>query len=124
MNVEVRPTKSNVTVDDGQTVVVVQPITEAVEITAPGPQGVPGIPGEQGPQGPKGDTGDVAALVYTHEQAIASATWTIAHNKGFFLQATVVDSAGTQVEGNVTFQDADTIVIEFAAPFSGTAYLS
>lgn len=108
----------------------VSPIENKVEIlgdgneivvTAPGPQGPPG---EQGIQGPKGETGDVAALVFVFEQATASATWTIEHNKGYYLQATVVDSGGTQVEGNVTFSDANTVVIEFAAPFSGTAYLS
>lgn len=137
MKVEIVPQRSDVQVDDGNTTVVVQPVAEAVVVTAPGPQGIPGIQGPAGesivgPQGPagesivgpKGDPGDVAVLTYTHNQDTASALWTIEHGKGFFLNVTVVDSAGTEVVGDVVFQDANTVVIQFAAPFSGKAYLS
>lgn len=73
---------------------------------------------------------NVSGLVYTsdlsymYDQAVAASIWTITHNKGYFLNVTVVDSAGTQVEGNIVFQDVNTIIVEFAAPFAGKAYLS
>lgn len=115
------------------TVVIEESGATEVVVQAPGPQGISGpqgpegpvgIQGPEGPQGPKGDAGDAAALTYVHEQTTAASTWTVNHGKGFFLSVTVVDSAGTQVEGEVTYQDSSTIVIQFAAPFSGTVYLS
>ncbi|HEY6416766.1 MAG TPA: hypothetical protein VIX41_11025 [Acidimicrobiales bacterium] len=61
---------------------------------------------------------------YIFNQGVASTVWTIDHPLDFFPNVTVIDSAGTQVEGDVHYVDADTISITFTAAFSGTAYLS
>ena len=61
---------------------------------------------------------------YAHTQYSSSATWTVNHNLGFKPNVTVVDSAGTIIEGAIDYQTGNTIVLTFSAPFSGTAYLS
>lgn len=63
-------------------------------------------------------------LAYTHIQYTPAATWVIPHNLGGHPAVTVVDSAGTTVFGDVQYASSDTIVITFAAPFAGRAYLS
>lgn len=81
--------------------------------------------GTTGPQGPKGDPGLVLVdISYTHNQNMPSNTWTINHNLGFYPGITVVDSSGNVVEGSYTYQDANTIIINFSGAFSGKAYLS
>lgn len=105
--------------------------TTSVELAAAGPQGATGPigpvgpTGPTGPQGPKGDKGDAGlTLVYVHTQNAVSTTWTVAHNLGVFPNVTTVDSAGTQIEGDVTYVSANTLNISFAYAFSGKAYLS
>lgn len=68
------------------------------------------------------DTKIVAA--YTHDQGSPSATWTVTHNLGYRPNVAVVDSAGTVVEGLVTYVDSDTLTVEFEYPFGGKAYCS
>lgn len=65
-----------------------------------------------------------ATIYYEHTQNSPSTTWTVPHNLDKFPNVTVVDSAGTQVEGTVEYQDSNTVVIHFSAAFSGKAYLS
>lgn len=66
----------------------------------------------------------VGIAAYVHTQGVASSLWTINHNLGSRCNVTVVDSTGRQVEGDVVFQDDNTVVIEFSGAFSGSAYLS
>jgi hypothetical protein len=61
---------------------------------------------------------------YVHTQGTPSAIWTITHNLGYYPGVNVVDSAGTEVEGEVTYLDANTVRVNFSAGFSGKAYLS
>ncbi len=61
---------------------------------------------------------------HTHLQASAAAEWLVAHGLGKYPSATVVDSAGDQVEGDVRFIDANTLLITFSAAFSGRAHLN
>lgn len=65
-----------------------------------------------------------ATDTYTHEQAIAAATWNITHNLNKYPSVTVVDSGGTVVSGNVTYIDNNTVELNFNAAFKGTAYLN
>lgn len=88
-----------------------------------GEQGIQGIQGEQGPQGIPGEV-QVADLSYIHTQSVASNTWTISHGLQFIPSITVVDSAGTVVEGSYNYPDANTVVASFSGAFSGKAYLS
>lgn len=91
-------------------VVIVQPITPVVRVTAPGPQGPAG----------QFSPGDIS---YTHTQASSSSVWTITHNLGFKPTAVVLDSAGTNCEGSFSYPNNNTMVITFNSAFTGTAYL-
>lgn len=66
----------------------------------------------------------VPDIAYAHTQGTASATWTILHNLDFYPNVTVVDSAGTIVEGEITYTNRNQVVLTFSAAFSGKAYLS
>lgn len=61
---------------------------------------------------------------YVHTQAGASAEWIVAHNLGKFPSVTVIDSAGSQVIGDVTYTDINNLTIKFLGAFSGKAYLN
>lgn len=104
---------------EGAPVVEVLAATEiqTVEIGVSGPQGVRGFKGD------KGDKGDIGGT-YLHDQAIASAVWTIDHELGFYPNVTTFDSAGTEVEGEISHADVNTLTITFIAAFSGRAFLS
>lgn len=101
---------------DNSYVVVIPPPTPMGYVL--GVQGPKGDPGEQGPAGPDKPLG------YVHHQGTPSATWQITHNLDFQPNLTVVDSAGTVVEGDVEYLDATTVRVSFSGAFSGTAYLS
>ena len=82
--------------------------------------------------GPKTDSGwgsptDLVGsqeLGYVHIQEVASATWSITHGLGFVPNITVVDTAGTVVEGSYNYPNSNTVVLTFVGAFSGRAYLS
>lgn len=61
---------------------------------------------------------------FTWTQAIASDTWTITHPLGKYPSVTVIDSAGTEVEGDVSYPSTSQIVVLFSAAFGGFAYLN
>jgi hypothetical protein len=63
-------------------------------------------------------------LGYVHIQEVASASWSITHGLGFTPNITVVDTAGTVVEGSYNYPDSNTVVLTFVGAFSGRAYLS
>ena len=63
-------------------------------------------------------------LGYVHIQEVASATWNITHGLGFTPNITVVDTAGTVVEGSYNYPNSNTVVLSFIGAFSGRAYLS
>ena len=87
----------------------------------PPTQGGEGVPGPQGPPGPAGPSGGS----YVHDQASASLVWTITHTLSYRPAGVVaVDSAGTQVEGIVSYPADNQVRIDFAVPFAGKAYLS
>jgi hypothetical protein len=102
-------------------------------------EGLQGIQGTDGAQGIAGSgvtsTDDVPEgienLYYTPErvsfvfsQEVASSSWNITHNLGFYPNITVQDSANSIVEGEIVYQSANAVQINFASSFSGTAYLS
>ena len=87
-----------------------------------GPQGPQGAQGPQGPQGPQGLPGDSATYVFS--QDVPSDTWIINHGLPYHPNVTVVDSAGTTVEGDVVYTTATDLTVSFTFAFSGKAYLS
>jgi hypothetical protein len=97
-----------------------------------GPEGARGPEGPEGPEGPQGLKGDpgtqggliLADVAFTYVQSEPSDTWRITHPLSYAPSITVVDSAGTEVEGSVVYVDPSTIEVRFSGGFSGTAYLS
>lgn len=54
----------------------------------------------------------------------ASGTWEIHHGLGYNPNVTCIDSAGNVIEGEISYPNENTIVIEFIGGSSGKAYLS
>lgn len=73
-----------------------------------------GIPG---PPGPAGGT-------YKHTQLSPSTDWFIEHNLGFEPAVTTVDSAGTKVEGDITYLGLNSLTVHFSTAFAGAAFMS
>lgn len=69
-----------------------------------------------------GFDGTTYARTYTHSQDIPSDTWVITHNLGRMPGVSVVDSAGSQVYGDIQYNDTNTITIRFSAAFAGKAH--
>lgn len=82
-----------------------------------GPQGVTGAPGATGAPGSA-----VGAFVYP--QNTPSNVWTINHNLNMYPTVVVLDSANSQCEGTITYNNANTLTITFTVAFSGIAYLN
>lgn len=61
---------------------------------------------------------------FVYEQGTPSATWIINHYMGKYPSVSVIDSSGSEVEGEVTYNNIDTLTIEFNGGFSGTATLN
>lgn len=109
-------------------------------VVAVGPKGDTGATGPAGPPGqlPTGTQNDVltykassnswvaskTALRFVHVQSAAIATWDIVHNMGYMPSVTVIDSGGNEVEGNIVYNNTDTLTLIFSSEMSGTAYLS
>lgn len=64
------------------------------------------------------------SVAFNHQQGVSSDTWTIRHNLNFYPNVTVVNSAGTIVEGEITYTNKNSLVLHFQSAFSGNAYLS
>lgn len=66
----------------------------------------------------------MSSSMYSHDQAIAAATWNISHNLNKYPSVTITDSAGDQVEGEVHYNGLNSLTVSFSAPFAGKAYLN
>lgn len=106
-----------VTVDVPKTVVVSDNEIQVVEVAAQDEVVSVISVAEQGPAGP-------SSVTYIHNQASASAVWTINHNLNRHPSTTVVDSAGNVVIGNILYASEFQIVISFSGSFAGKAYLN
>lgn len=103
-------------------------------------KGIPGIQGRQGEDGKSayeiakehGFTGSEAEWLeslkgtggdkhYVHKQETSSDTWEVTHDLGKEPAVTVVDSAGTEVIGEVEYVNLNKCILRFQAPFSGKA---
>jgi hypothetical protein len=56
-------------------------------------------------------------------QAVASSTWTVAHNLGYNPDVTVYSSGGLEVVAEVLHIDSNNLTITFSSPFAGRARL-
>jgi len=79
---------------------------------------------EVGTSGPQGPSGDIRDLAYVFTQSVASATWNINHGLTFIPSITVVDSAGSVVEGDYSYPNENTVIATFVGEFAGKAFLS
>jgi len=71
------------------------------------------------------DAAELLPLIsYNHSQGVASDTWSINHNLGFYPSVTVFDSAANEVEGAIVHNDLNNLTITFSAAISGSANLS
>ena len=61
---------------------------------------------------------------FVFPQSSASDTWEITHNLTKFPSVSVVDSAGSKVIGEVTYNSINKVTLTFSAAFSGNAYLN
>lgn len=61
---------------------------------------------------------------FIYNQLTPSSIWLITHNLDKYPSVSVVDSAGTEVYGSVTYIDTNTLRIDFSSEFSGKAYLN
>lgn len=109
-----------VAVEDASVAVDIAPAPTVVEVASTGLQGPQGPQGIQGPQGEPGIV-SVESQYYRHDQMTAAAEWQVHHNLGFRPNVSVVDSGGTNVEGEVTHVDSNTLVLTFSSPFTGFA---
>ena len=104
--------------------------------TGAGVQGVQGTSGAQGiagsgvtstddvPEGVENLYFTTARVAYVHTEGTANSSWVITHNLGFYPNITVKDSAGSIVEGEIVYNSANQVTLNFQAAFSGVAYLS
>ena len=74
-----------------------------------------------GPQGPAGPAADNLTVV--HDQASASATWTINHNQGRYPSIDIIDSAGNHVIGDIKHNSLNQVVATFDNAFAGKAII-
>ena len=92
--------------------------------TATGPQGAAGPAGAAGAAGPQGPAGPAADnLTVVHDQASASATWTITHNQGRYPTVDIIDSAGNHVIGDIRHNSTNQLVATFDNAFAGKAII-
>jgi hypothetical protein len=108
-------------ITDGPTQVIVtpDPVTQIVEVDY-------GTMGPRGPVGPRGQAGagSLETTTFVYVQPTPEAVWMITHPLPFIPTVTIVDSAGNEQIGSISYVGTDTIVVSFGTPFSGTAYLS
>lgn len=61
---------------------------------------------------------------YVYEQGIASDTWVIVHNLGKYPSVSLVDSAGTQFDADVEYNDENTCTVRMNGATTGKAFLN
>jgi hypothetical protein len=61
---------------------------------------------------------------YVHNQTTPNVEWTITHTMNKFPSVTIVDSAGSIVEGAVDYINLNSCKITFCGAFSGKAYFN
>ena len=66
----------------------------------------------------------VEGYEYTFTQSAAAATWIITHDLGRYPSVTTVDSAGSIINGAITYTSDNIITVVFTSATSGKAYLN
>lgn len=71
--------------------------------------------------GSSGTSGEAQTFVWT--APTADTTWTIIHQLGRYPSVTLVDSAHSVMLADITYDDINTVTVEFAYATAGSAYL-
>lgn len=102
-----------------------------ITVSIPEEQGVAGPKGDRGDPGPKGDKGDPAVpivgtgdLNFRFDTALPLAIWVVDHNLGKYPAITVIDSSGSHVEGDISYDSLNRVTLSFGGAFSGSAFLN
>ena len=61
---------------------------------------------------------------YVHTQSAPATEWIVTHGLDGYPSVTVIDSAGTVVEGGVEYLSQNIVRLTFVGPFSGQAFFS
>jgi hypothetical protein len=105
-----------------QRIIVESPSSVSVVNAGPigpgGPQGIQGIPGVPGASGATG------AGTYVHNQDTPGSLWIIFHAMSSYPSIEIVDSAGSTVQGDVSYPSDQEVRVQFSAAFSGQAFLN
>ncbi len=122
---------SRVVIEGGTTTVVAPVRINVVSAGITGPQGGPGPTGTTGATGPAGPVGPAgpaspggADFYHVHVQDNPLATWTVPHMLNGYPQVAIVDNTDDQIEGDVSYVDANTVLVEFGTIITGKAFLS
>lgn len=70
---------------------------------------------------PEGGGPGGADAYYEHVQDTPSATWIYEHGLGKYPAVTTIGTDGGIIEGNVTYLDLDTVMVEHSVAISGKA---
>lgn len=108
---------------DAPPIVVVSDEDEPTVTTLADDSEVTVVVSGDGPRGPKGEDAATASH-YEYTQGTPAAAWHITHNLGKHPSVTVLDSANSQVEGDVVYNSINDLTINFSGAFSGVAYLN
>jgi len=103
---------------------VAQIDVDVAETGVAGRQGVPGPPGEKGEPGapgPAGPPGEELSQVYV--QQVPSSTWLVSHSFGRRPVVTVFDLNDDEVEADVAYPNATTVLVSHAWPTTGSVQL-
>lgn len=142
ISIEVTPdaTVVDAVVEDVHVDVYVDDVT--VEVTSPGPQGIPGATGatgltggpgptgatgptgEQGIEGATGATGPGTDVPFVFEQSSPALPWHIVHGRGSKPSVVIVRDDGVSIQGfGVEYPDDNTVNV-YAGLIKGTAILN
>lgn len=72
---------------------------------------------EQGPAG-------VSDAAHTHEQALPSSLWTVAHNLGKYPSVTVTDHLGAELLADLSYPSLNTVQVAFSSARTGFVFFS
>lgn len=67
---------------------------------------------------------DLGDKNFVFDQAIPDTVWYIVHNLKKKPSPVIVDSAGTEIEGQIDHIDINTLTITFNTPVSGKAHIN
>jgi hypothetical protein len=63
-------------------------------------------------------------FAYIHDQSVPASSWSITHNLNKYPSVTIVDTANSEIIGEVVYNNTNTLTLTFSASFSGKAFLN